>query len=132
MNEHAKALAELEPPTEAVSTLRDRLIELALNVTHLGEAEYLEAPTPDSWQRDLAEYQARGREEWGDATFQSGPGSPDVLIQNSLPALLWLVRHGRQAEEAKRLRALAQGLLVTRSKRGDEKLDGVVGEAEAI
>jgi hypothetical protein len=66
----------------------------------------------------------------GDAPFQSGPGSPDLLIQNYLPALLWLVRHGEDPEQITELRALAQGLLVTRSKRADKKLADVVREAE--
>jgi hypothetical protein len=130
MDEHAGALRKLSAPTEEVKALRDRLVELTVNVTHLGEAESTEVDSSEGWQRDVAEYQARGREEWGDATFQSGPGSPDVLIQSSMPALLWLVRHGEDVEQIKRLRALARGLLVTRTRRADKKLAGVVREAE--
>jgi hypothetical protein len=56
------------------------------------------------------------------------PGSPDLLIQNSMPALL--VRHGRDPDQVEKLRALARGLLITRSRRADRKLDDVVAEAD--
>jgi hypothetical protein len=128
MDEHASALREL--PAEDAETFRDTIVELAANVTHLGETDWVSDRPSEAWQQDVAEYQAHGREEWGDATFQSGPGSPDVLIQNSLPALLWLVRHGEDRNEIERLRALARGLLVTRSRRADEKLADVVRQAE--
>ena len=131
MDEHATALSELEVPDDAAA-LSARLVELAANVTHLGEAEPAQAEPTERWLTDIGEYHALGRKEEGDALFRSGPGSPDVLIQNYLPALLWLVRHAdeKHPEQLEALRKLAHGLLVTRTRRADRSLDDVVRDAE--
>jgi hypothetical protein len=55
---------------------------------------------------------------------------PDLLIQNYLPALFWLIRHAEKPEEVEKLRELARGLLVTRTKRGDRPLHDVVWDAD--
>jgi hypothetical protein len=49
-----------------------------------------------------------------------------------LPALLWLVRHADadHPEQVEALRKLADGLLITRSDRGDQPLEELVQETE--
>lgn len=102
INQHAMALQQLSAPSKEIEELRDRLVELARNVTHLGEGDSVNRTRRTSgvdrrssaqWHADVGEYQLKGREEEGDATFRGGPDVPDELIQMYLPALLWLVRH---------------------------------------
>lgn len=149
VNEHAVTLGELRLPSTDIEGLRDELVRLAGNVTHVYEEELmlrsgvgtLADPESELKQRllgsfhgRLGDYERKGRAEEGDATFQWEPGAPDLLINMYLPALLWLVRHADDShpEQVEALRALASSLLVTRSKLGDQKLADVVKQTEVV
>jgi hypothetical protein len=70
-----------------------------------------------------------GRNEEGPLSLGEGP---DLIIGYYLPALLWLVRNADadHPEQVAALRVLADGLLITRSNRGDQPLEELVQETE--
>lgn len=130
---HELSLRQLDAkPKERVNPLRDEIADLASNVTHVGapiEGEELKARAEQQhWASDLEDYVVAGQTRFGPVSEDLA--GPDTLIQRFLPALLWLVDEASDEKEIEALRRLADGLLVTRSKEGDVKLDDVVRKAE--
>ncbi len=144
LTELVKALPAGESDDEDPVMLRDRLVELTWDVTHVGDSvgslsdedevnqSLRDRVTELDWTAELTEYVRRGNEEEGDAIVRAG--SPDMLIQHFLPALIWLVRHADvdHMEQVRALRKLSNGLSRTRTRANSESLELVVGEAERI
>ena len=142
LTELVKALPRKSGDEDPVM-LRDGLVGLVWDVTHLGDSiqsfsdedendqDIHDRVTELDWNTELAEYARRGVEEEGDANVQAGP---DMLIQYYLPALVWLVRDAgvEHMERVRALRKLSRDLYRTRTRSASASLELVVGEAERI
>jgi hypothetical protein len=143
LTELVRALPAEELAEEDPVILRDRLVELTWDISHVGESagvlsdedeiyqDLQDRVTELGWDTELDEYMRRGSEDEGGARVEIGP---DMLIQHYLPALIWLVRNADSdhMEQTRALRKLARDLSRTRSRSGSVSLELVVREAESI
>jgi hypothetical protein len=137
ISSNAYALSHLDvKPTESIRPLRDRIVDLAFDLTHAGRDRYDAAPTgadlrarakEQEWLDAAARYEELGEKEARVPLFR--PGTPDLVFQYFLGALLWLVRNAKDAQTMDDLRKIAAGLLMTRSKARARPIDDVVNEA---
>jgi hypothetical protein len=136
MNSHIGTLEQLTAePKAKVGPLCDEIEARARNVTSLGYTIY-DQPAEQgdrAFMRDFRTYREKGLDErssWkDDVRSNADVVGPDALIRDSLPALFWLIDNAEAEKEMDDLRRLANILLTTRSRRGDEDLDQVVGAA---
>lgn len=131
------ALRELPLGTDGEAlALRSRLIGLAEEVAHTGQSEA--SPEELRGRTEGLDWHQAGTAICGSAPTSSAPvgarGGPDVLLKNFLPALMWVVTHADDAhpEHVKALRAIANGLRVTRTLASDEPIERVVRDADEI
>ena len=122
-------------PEDKVRPLRDEIEANARNVTGLGSSIY-DQPAEHGGSPTHAGLRDLQAERPGSALLVEGRRSvrpalvgPDALIRDSLPALFWLIENAQTEKETDDLRRLASILLTTRSRRGDQDIDQVVGAA---